>query len=205
MNLIYNGIKIPEVQPIKGRKNSKTINLLIVGRISENKGQIQAILAVKELINRGYTSIQLNIAGTGEKEYIDELKSIVETYGLASNVKFLGQIIDLDSVRECTDIELVCSKKEAFGRVTIEAMLKKNPVIGANTGGTKELIKEGVNGLLYEENNILDLANKIESVSNDLEKVRLMGENAYNYAKEKFTAEINANNIMKLYNSIINN
>lgn len=47
-------------------------------------------------------------------------------------------------MRKKIDVELVCSRSEAFGRVTIESMMSSNPVIGANTGGTKELIIEGL-------------------------------------------------------------
>ena len=51
------------------------------------------------------------------------------------------------------DIALVASCSEAFGRVTVEAMLAGMLVIGADVAGTSELICDGVNGILYEDDN----------------------------------------------------
>ena len=50
---------------------------------------------------------------------------------------------------EQADIGLTCSRNEAFGRTTVEALLMGKPVIGTNTGGTVDLISDGVDGLLY--------------------------------------------------------
>ena len=106
-------------------------------------------------------------------------------------------------IRKNMDLELVCSRCEAFGRVTIEAMMSMIPVIGANTGGTKELIKQGYNGLLYEKGDFEDLANKIEELYKDRSKIREMGKNAYDYSKG-FTSERNAINIYNIYEKIVN-
>ena len=62
-----------------------------------------------------------------DEKQIDEL-------GLNNNINMLGQVRNLPEIRKNNDIELVCSKSEAFGRVTIEAMMSMMPVIGANTG-----------------------------------------------------------------------
>jgi glycosyltransferase involved in cell wall biosynthesis len=55
----------------------------------------------------------------------------------------------------------MCSKCEAFGRVTIEAMKIGIPVIGSNTCGTVELIEHERSGLLYEQGNPSGLANEV--------------------------------------------
>ena len=47
------------------------------------------------------------------------------------------------------DVALMCSSSEAFGRTTVEAMKLGRPVIGADAGGTAELVRDGWNGLLY--------------------------------------------------------
>jgi hypothetical protein len=85
------------------------------------------------------------------------------------------------------DIVLVCSQNEAFGRITLEAMLLKKPVIGTNAGGTPELIREGVNGLLYTPGECIELAEKIEYFIRHPEKIREFGENGYEFARKNFT------------------
>ena len=78
---------------------------------------------------------------------------------------------------------------EAFGRVTVEAMMSGNAVIGKNSGGTAELIIENENGFLYEPYDISSLADKMEYFINNPDAVKAMGKNAYNYAKERFLIE----------------
>ncbi len=47
---------------------------------------------------------------------------------------------------------------EAFGRVTVEALTAGRPVVGANSGGTAELVHHGVDGLLFRPGDAADLA-----------------------------------------------
>lgn len=198
--LIYNGINI-KPKEIKIRQ-SGTTNILLAGAIKKSKGQEKAILAVEGLIKKGY-NVVLNIVGKEEDGYGEYLRKLISEKSLNFNVKMIGFMDDLSEIRKEIDIELVCSKKEAFGRVTIEAMMSNNLVIGANTGATKELIYDKVNGLLYNEDDINDLIEKIEYIINNPIKKKIIEENAYNYAINNFTADINAEKILRLYESII--
>lgn len=200
--IIYNGISKEYMQKKLCVENNK-VNILISGSLAQGKGQKEAILAIKKLRHEGFKNMKLNIAGRGKEEYINELKKIVQKYGLQDYVDFLGYIDDMKELRQKIDIELVCSRKEAFGRVTIEAMMSMMPVIGANTGGTKELINNGVNGLLYEQGNYNDLADKIKYLLQNRNKIKEIGINAYNFAKENFTSDKNAEAIYNLYNDIL--
>ena len=56
----------------------------------------------------------------------------------------------------------MCSRAEAFGRVTVEAMKLGLPVIGAARGATPELVRDGWNGLLYAHGDANELAGKID-------------------------------------------
>ena len=176
-------------------KKKNNINLIIAGAITEGKGQIDAVLAINELKNRGYNNIKLSIAGSGD---INILKYKIDELGLNNNINMLGQVRNLPEIRKNNDIELVCSKSEAFGRVTIEAMMSMMPVIGANTGGTKELIKDKYNGLLYEQGNYKSLANKIEYFIVNRDEIERMAKNAYVFSKG-FTVEKNMKQIYELY------
>lgn len=60
------------------------------------------------------------------------------------------------------DINLVCSRSEGLGRITIESMLAGCLTISAAAGATCEIIKDKDNGLLYQCGNFKVLANKIE-------------------------------------------
>jgi len=162
--------------------------LIAVGRDEEAKGWKDAILATKDLIARG-KDVALILVGHSFSDYGRQLEAIVEREGLDAYVKFLGFQENPYAIMSEADIILVCTRIEAFGRVAVEGMMLKKPVIGAGSGGTAELIEDGVNGLLYEPGNHIQLATKIEYLIEHGEKARELAENGWRFAEETFTKE----------------
>ncbi|HAT4202275.1 TPA: glycosyltransferase family 4 protein [Clostridium perfringens] len=200
LKLIYNGVENNYI--INRISDKNNFSILLAGAIKKSKGQKQAILAVEQLIKKGY-NIKLILAGNIEDCYGENLKDYVKKNKIDKNIEFLGFTNELNKIRKNIDIELVCSKKEAFGRVTVEAMMSGNAVIGSNTGATKELIIDGYNGVLYKEGNIEDLKNKIEYLILNEDKRKKMGVNGREFVLENFTADINAKNIYKVYKELL--
>ena len=65
------------------------------------------------------------------------------------------------------DVALMCSRAEAFGRVTVEAMKASLPVCGTDSGGTPEIVIDGVNGLLFEPGSSASLASALVRLEAD--------------------------------------
>ncbi len=161
MKMIYNGIHINKDYKKEGTSNP-IVNFCIVGLLTYNKNQLEVIEASKLLIERGISNFCLNIIGEGDQDYTNNIKAIVNQNGMEQYVKLWGYRNDVDVILNNMHVGIVPSKKEAFGRVTIEYMAKWMPVIGANTGGTKELIVNNMNGYLYELGSAKDLADKTQ-------------------------------------------
>lgn len=178
--VIYNGIDSSNY--ITEHESHIGVNFIISGRISETKGQREAVQSCAELLKLGYHNFKLYIAGQGDIYF--PVPKECKDY-----IVFLGQVKDMPALRKKMDIELVCSKAEAFGRVTAEAMMGGLPVIGSNTGGTPELIENGETGFLYEYGNTSDLTEKMRCFLDDSSKIDVMGLNAQKYALEHFTIE----------------
>lgn len=195
IKVIYNGVSSKNKQVKIFNYNKEKLDLIVTGALTAGKGQIDAILAINELRNRGYKNINLSIAGSGDSNTL-EMK--IAELKLNNNIKMLGQVKNLVDIRKKMDIELVCSKSEAFGRVTIEGMMSMLPIIGANTGGTTELIKDNYNGLLYNQGNYKSLADKIEYFINNRDEIERMGKNAYKFSKQ-FTIQRNIEQVYELY------
>lgn len=203
IRVIYNGVGEENLYQKKWEKGQKDIvQFLISGRISEEKGQEEAIEAVALLVERGFHNLHLSIAGPGEPELLCKMtkQKKIEKY-----VSFLGYRTDLPSIRRKMDVELVCSRCEAFGRVTVEAMMSSNPVIGSNSGGTPELIKDGENGYLYCRGDGTDLADKMSRFLDGTGNIQRMGQCAYRMTKERFSSKVNAENVMEIYQDLIYN
>ena len=93
----------------------------------------------------------------------------------------------IDLVFNCGFDSLVSS--EAFARVTVEGMLCGKPIIGARSGATPELVKDGFNGLLYEPGNHQDLAEKVKYLIDHSEEAKQMGANGFEWASKESTIE----------------
>jgi glycosyltransferase involved in cell wall biosynthesis len=94
------------------------------------------------------------------------------------------------------DTVLVCSRNEGFGRVTVEAMLAARPLVGARSGGTAELVRDGENGLLYEPGDVEELTGIVRRMVEFPDESRRMGENARRWATKRFTEERFADEIL---------
>ena len=170
---LYNGIDEKlYYYPVGNQENKIYKNqLMIAGSISAGKGQWDAIRATEILIKKGIC-VHLNIVGDGAYEYVGELKKYVKQKNMGENITFMPYKNNLKQLRRDSNAILVCSKMEAFGRVTAEAMMTGKIVIGASSGGTKELIgKHEERGYLYTWNKPEELAEKIEYVLTHPEEV----------------------------------
>ncbi len=198
--MIHNGVgPVPEERSV--RKEAE--NLLISGRIKESKGQMEALQALNILVKEGYNDLKLHFAGVGEEEYMKRLEEYIQKEDLSEHTVFHGFVSDMVSLREGMDIELVCSRMEAFGRVTVEGMLSSHPVVGADTGGTKDLILDGKTGLLYRQSDPASLAAQIRRLLDSFELRRDIAHEAYVYAKENCTAGANARKVLSVYNEMV--
>lgn len=207
--VIYNGIS-QEYIYLRDytRANKKTV-FLIAGNLHRNKQQMLVLDAVHRLKNKKITNFELWIAGSSSsmadsREYENELNEYIIKNKL-QNVTMLGHVSDMKGLRKKADIEIVSSSREAFGRVTVEAMFCGMPVIGSNSGANPEIIKSGFNGLLFEKGNAEQLSQRMLFFLDHLNEIERMGNNAFNFSQERFLATKNASEIFDLYVSLMGN
>ncbi|MBD5523510.1 MAG: glycosyltransferase family 4 protein [Lachnospiraceae bacterium] len=203
---IYNGIDINKFKKeLKSTIISKSI-FLFAGMITPEKGQFDAIKAVELMINRGYRDIRLNIVGDGRENYVASLKKYVLERRLENNIRFFPFQKDLANFREEATYSITGSKYEALGRTTIEAMLAGNIVIGADTGGTREIIGEAQErGYLYRQGDYKNLAEIMQKAMEepiDSKMKRRMY--AQEYATVTFDLQNYCAEIITLYENILN-
>ena len=94
---------------------------------------------------------------------------------------------DIKKYYQEANVLLMCSDSEAFGRVTIEAMSHGVVVIGKSSGATPEIIKDGVNGLLYDGEE--ELYDKMIHFIDNQSSMNEIVENAWQTVYSKFTKE----------------
>ncbi len=163
LELLYNIVNTPDNKTQQEAIN-KSKRFLMLGQISPAKGHLTAIKAISQLKCQ-FPDIQLDIIGSiPEPIYINRLKHEIDKLGCQKHINIMPPVKNPYSIFNRYRALLMCSRKEAFGRVSVEALKAGLPVIGANNGGTPEIIKHGKNGFIYVPNNIKSLNKQIEKI-----------------------------------------
>jgi len=201
--IVAHAVLMPENVTGDPPRRPGPLRLIQIGRIAPSKGHEDAIRAAGTLRRRG-VDVNLRFVGSMEwPRYRDELLALAETEGVTDLVSLAGFRPDPTAEVVQADVALTCSRLEAFGRTTVEAMKLGRPVIGARSGGTAELIREGSNGFTYEPWNADDLAEKIERFHLDSSLIRTLGAQAKSWATETFTAERHASELIGVFEEVL--
>jgi glycogen(starch) synthase len=166
--------------------------ILLLGRLSSEKGFDTAIQAFSLLKNKG-SKAELLIAGEGaERPYLEHLVNKLE---LTNSTKFTGRLSrennEIYSAIDRATFVVMPSHFEAFGLVALEAMQMKRPVIASNVGGLPEFISNGKTGLLVSSRDPTAFFQAMQNLLENPKKTITMGENARKSVIGKFTIEQN--------------
>lgn len=206
IDVVYDGVYSDLKKDIqKEILNHSIINIAVVGRIIEEKGQLLVLESLEELYKDHKINYKLHIIGKSRQdEYLAKIKRYVKSQHAESRVNFLGHIDNvIEYLEQNIDILVMSSYKEAFGRVTAEGMLAGCLIIGANSGGTVELLENGKLGKMFEPNDINDLKDAILAVTSNKVIFRDVAIKAQKVAKIKYSNKNNADEIIKIYNEVL--
>ena len=142
----------------------ENIAMLCAGEFSDRKNQTMIITAFSQLLKK-HKNITLVFAGNGQT--LEQCKNTVNQLELNAQVRFLGQVDNINKIYRSCDILLTASKMEGLPFNVMEAMLCGLPVIASDIKGHSDLIKDGENGLLFQKNSVEDMVRKIDSILSD--------------------------------------
>lgn len=186
LRLVYYGLPIPELAPTPLPFSPPVI--LLLGRLSSEKGFDTAIEAFS-LLQRNGSDAELLIIGSGpERPYLEHL-------ALRGATQFAGEIsIEAASsgINRATFV-VMPSHFEAFGLVALESMQMQRPVIASAVGGLKEVIAGRETGLLVPPQDPLALYQAMEELLKQPKRAIEMGIQGRRRAMEKFSIEENLN------------
>jgi len=143
--------------------------------------------------------IKLVLAGEGEMK--NELIKYAQEINVSANILFLGQINNIDDWLKVSKLVLSSSKREGLPVNLIEAMFSGLPAVVSNCRGNKDLIDHGKNGYVF--NSKIELIYYILKILNDK---KLYSEMSYNSLEKSkiYEVEIIKNNLLNIYNGVIN-
>lgn len=184
------------------KKNGNTF--LFLGSISKNKGQWDAVRAVKVLSDRGI-NVKLIIAGAYNYKTLWTINRYIKDNHLEQLIEIKDFVDDPSELRMKSGFAIIGSEYEALGRVTIEAMLAGNIPIGVNNGETKELIgSQEKRGFLYEFGNYEQLAETmIKAINLSVKKQNEIRREMKLFAELEFSSVVYVKRLVDIYINVV--
>jgi glycosyltransferase involved in cell wall biosynthesis len=156
-----------------------------LGRLVKNKDQSTLIKAFA-LIKSQCPNAKLVIAGRGQLE--NTLKQLIRTLGLQNDVILTGFVEKGFQYLKAFDVYISSSVQEAFGRVLLEAMIARIPIIATQVDGVPEVIGDA--GVLIAAKNPEALATvMLKAYQTAREELELSGKKAYERALNCFSVQ----------------
>ncbi|CZE47014.1 N,N'-diacetylbacillosaminyl-diphospho-undecaprenol alpha-1,3-N-acetylgalactosaminyltransferase [Campylobacter geochelonis] len=182
----------------------KSLNLsdkkvvLMMGRAMWHKGVREFYEAAKLLKHR--KDCVFVFVGEG---YEGNKSSANEAFLKDENVMWLGWRRDICELYKSAYMFVLPSYKEGFPITVLEAMSMSLPVVVSDCDGCVEAVKDGANGLICKMKDSADLASKIESLLDDENMAKKMGENGRNMVLEKYDEKIIVEKYIEIYKEFI--
>lgn len=185
-----------------GLKDSDIV-LLYVGRISFEKNVDKIIKALAIMKKRNITNVKLLLVGEGTA--LKQIREMVYSEGISDMVKFIGAVNNeiIKYFYQISDIFTFTSTSETFGMVIIEALASGLPVLAIKAPGVVDIVTDGVEGLLVEDE-ISQFAERLEILVKNRNLRKKLSEGARNTA-QRYNVDTISDQMLNLYQRLIKN
>jgi glycosyltransferase involved in cell wall biosynthesis len=117
------------------------------------------------------------------------LKRLAREYGLSDRVVFAGYRDEVADLLAASDMTVLPSNAEAFGLAIVESMAAKKPVVATATAGAREIVEDGITGLIVPIDDAAALGQAILRLVQDPRLGATLAENAYAHVAAHFDTE----------------
>lgn len=174
-----------------------TFHVVSTGNLIKDKGHFEVIEAFTKVFKDKKAT--LKIFGQGPEK--DNLLKLISENGMEDKIFLMGHksLDEINDEYNKSDLFILASRHETYGKVYIEAMNSGLPVITVNNGGSEHFIRE-FNGVIAEKNNALDLANKLELMYNGIKGFNKL--EIREYVDLNFSKEASVRDLLKIYSTV---
>ena len=176
-----------------------------VGEIRPLKG-LEDFLRAAAVVAKEIDDVDFVIAGrdaTRAGERRAHLERLSEELDLRERVHFTGWLADVAPLLHALDVFISPSHTEAFGLSIVEAMASGLPVVATRTEGAREIIEDGVNGLLVAVGDNEQMASLTLALVKDEARRRELGARAKERAQSRFGLERMASAVEQVYSEAV--
>ena len=196
VHYLKNAISYKEFfNPIRKLDSNKQIKLVNIGNFQKKKNQQFLIEVVDILVKKGISCSLSCLGDGGDRKHVQKKAN---DYGLEAKISFEGNVTNVKDYLLESTIYVHSAYYEPFGLVLLEAMAAGLPVVCLNGGGNADIVEDGVNGFMIDEQNPVTFAERIEALMNDEKLYESIARNGQATA-EKYGMESYCKQLLKLY------
>ena len=184
--VVHNGIDLERFGADPQQAALPRGRLVTVGRLDPIKDQATMLRAVRMAADR-IPGLRLDIVGDGpSRQHLEALKTDL---GLEGRVTFLGYHADVAPFLSAADAFVLSSISEGVSIALLEAMASGLPAIATDVGGNREVIVDGVTGVLTPAGSAEALAEAIVRLESDPGVLRRMGRASRRRVEDEFNLQ----------------
>lgn len=174
------------------RTTNKGVTFLFVGRLIGDKG-LREFIEAAHLITENNATARFWIIG--ELGYNNKTSLKKEEFELLlgenPRIQYLGKMDEVAPILVKADVMVLPSYREGLSKSLLEALAMSLPIITTDVPGCREVVVDGVNGLLCEARNVNSLKSKIQDMIDFSEETRIqMGKHSRRLATQSFSEEL---------------
>ena len=173
------------------------------GRLTHQKRPQIIIDAAASIAIRVGAAARFLIFGDDREGLVSQLADRARHHGINHAVHFMGWRRDSANCMMACDLVLAPAVDEGFGRVLVEAMLLGTPVVAANSGGHREIVRHGATGLLVPPDDADALAEAALTLLKDPGRAAAIAEAARDEARRRYSADEHARCVEAVYNDVL--
>lgn len=169
--VVYNAVQLPSDELVTSCLEERSITIGMPGRCEPEKGLDILLNALPSLnLDTPFSVRAVGVSAPDRDDYSRQVHAIVAGYNdeLRKRVHLEPFRADIENFYASVDVVVMPSRfHEPFGRVAIEAMAWRRPVVVSNRGGLPEIVDHGRTGLIFDADDVSDLAQKLNDLLAD--------------------------------------
>jgi glycosyltransferase involved in cell wall biosynthesis len=158
-------------------------------------------LRAHSLLTRELPNTRLLLAGQGLEE--EAVRALAEELHVAERTSFLGHVSDVSGLLKASDILILASHCEGFGRCLVEGMVARLPVIGSDVVGIRDVISHERTGLLCSAGDVTAHYQALKRLATDPALRVRLGAQARTEAMENFDESVPAARVIDVYRTLL--
>lgn len=207
---IPNGVDAAKFSP-RGhdyiRRIKEKLGIPVTAQVIGSTGRLEPVKNY-DLLLRAFARItpmfpQLCCLLVGDGSRRQHLEHLASELGIGEKIIFLGKVGNPQDFLPVLDVFVLTSFSEGMSNTILESMSCAKPIVATDVGGNGEMVRDGLNGILVESDNVSQLAEALAQLLRDEGKIALFGSNSRRIVEENYSISSMVSAYEKVYLEIL--